>query len=71
MRLFKKDPPRLCPKCGEADGWSILTTEEPQSEMPQPVCRVRDPIGLSVTRRSERSKKILYHCDRCGFEKRY
>ena len=27
MALFKKDPPRACPKCGKADGWHILDNE--------------------------------------------
>ena len=27
MALFKKDPPRACPKCGKADGWHLLDTE--------------------------------------------
>ena len=27
MALFKKDPPKACPKCGKADGWHILGNE--------------------------------------------
>ncbi len=25
MALFKKDPPKACPKCGKADGWHITS----------------------------------------------
>ena len=27
MALFRKDPPKACPKCGKADGWHILNNE--------------------------------------------
>ena len=30
MKLFRKDPPAACPKCGKADGWRMLPIEMPQ-----------------------------------------
>ena len=29
MSLFKKTPPKACPKCGRADGWHINRSEAP------------------------------------------
>lgn len=71
MSLFKKNAPRVCPKCGEADGWNVLETDMPQLEARpmEPAIVFRDRIGLETRKTSH--KKLFYHCEKCGFEKAY
>ena len=78
MALFKKDPPKACPKCGKADGWRCMPSDMPQSmdANAAPVNAftanpVRGSIGASMTTRSRQSKRVRYHCDHCGFEKAF
>ena len=74
MRLFRKDPPSACPKCGKTDGWVHLPYEGPReqneylsvplSSAPVMTSRVSlGPTGKNV--------RLRYHCRNCGFEKAY
>ena len=74
MALFRKDPPKACPKCGKADGWRVLTAEASQDYVNQgsavnsfssaPIRNTFSPMG-------KKSSKLRYHCDSCGYEKAY
>ena len=79
MSLFKKEPPKACPKCGKADGWRLLTAESTHdyvnsvsavnSFSPAPA---RNTFGQNLAGSAGRkSPKVRYHCDNCGYEKAY
>ena len=77
MALFKKDPPKACPKCGKADGWRFMIDDTPLSNAanagmgnPFYLDHQRDPFAGG---HYEQSKIISYHycCDHCGYEKTY
>ena len=77
MSLFKKTPPKACPKCGRADGWHCVTDTLPQSNAsdaglgnPFYFDMQRDPNynGIGTSKPKER---IHYRCESCGYEKTY
>ena len=74
MRLFRKDPPPACPKCGRSDGWGHMpydgpggqseSVSAPLSSAPIMTSRVSmGPTGKNV--------RLRYHCSNCGYEKAY
>ena len=79
MKLFRKDPPAACPKCGKADGWRMLPIEMPQDYANQASAvnsfssaPIRNTFGQNLTgTMGKKSKKLRYHCDCCGYEKTY
>lgn len=78
MGLFKKDPPKACPKCGKAEGWRVLTeaqqtwTNQASAVNAFSSAPIRGSFGQNVTGTAGRkSEKLRYHCDSCGFEKAY
>ena len=80
MALFSsKKLPAVCPKCGKADGWRMLTSEAPQDYVntasavnPFASAPIRNTFGQNMTSTmGKKSKKLRYHCDNCGYEKTY
>ena len=78
MALFRKNPPKACPKCGRGDGWHCVLSDMPQSASANaaPVNSfssnpVRGSIGASLTGWKGQSKRLRYRCDHCGFEKSF
>lgn len=79
MSIFGKNPPQACPKCGKSDGWHVLISETPQSYVDTASAvnsfsgaPIRSTFGQAMTGNMEKkSRKLLYHCDNCGYEKRY
>ena len=77
MGLFSKSPPKVCPKCGKADGWRVLTSEpvsytgSSAAVNPFSPAPIRNSFGQNLTGMTGKSKRLLYHCDNCGYEKRY
>ncbi len=77
MALFKKDPPKACPKCGKADSWRCVIDDAPQSNAlnagmgndfyldveRDPFYARNDVPGITINYR--------YRCDHCGYEKTY
>jgi len=75
MALFKKDPPKACPKCGKEDGWRCVIDDTPLSTAVNAgmgndfyLDMQRDPL---YARHDESKKMIRYRCDHCGYEKTY
>ena len=78
MKLFKKDPPTACPKCGKSDGWRLVVSDTPLSAEvnaasvnPFSTAPIRGSFGQNLTGMRGRSKKLCYHCNNCGYEKSY
>ena len=80
MALFSsKKRPAVCPKCGKADGWRMLTSEAPQDYVntasavnPFASAPIRNTFGQNLAgTMGRKSQKIRYHCDNCGYEKTY
>ena len=79
MSIFKKEPPKVCPKCGKADGWHMLPIETSQDYVntasavnPFASEPIRKTFGQNMTSTmGKKSKKLRYHCDNCGYEKTY
>lgn len=76
MSLFSKKIPKACPKCGKADGWRCLPTETHESYVdasaavnPFSPAPIRGTFGQNLTGMKNKSKKLRYHCDYCGYEK--
>jgi predicted RNA-binding Zn-ribbon protein involved in translation (DUF1610 family) len=74
MSLFKKTPPKACPKCGRADGWHITRIEAPTTPTDgfyhASGATMRGPFGVQPGT-SSKPPKNRYQCDNCGFEKSY
>ncbi|MBO4888654.1 MAG: hypothetical protein J5589_10130 [Firmicutes bacterium] len=77
MRLFKKEPPKACPKCGEASGWRFVVEDVPvNSEMsasavnPFSTHSMRGSVGQSAAGAIGKTR-LLYRCENCGYEKKY
>lgn len=79
MSLFKKKLPKVCPKCGEEKGWSVVHDDPSHSAMdnyrsssfsaPNPVYGT---FGSAMTGRvNKRKNTIRFRCEKCGFEKEY
>ena len=77
MALFKKDPPKTCPKCG-ASSLRCMIADTPESAdlTSGPVNAYtpnlgRGAFGASLVSRKRKSERLTYHCDNCGFEQSY
>lgn len=77
MALFKKDPPKACPKCGKADGWHIRDNEGSAVDFGDRFRETLRPGGFSSNQftdmriQNNRTGVLTYHCDQCGYEKAY
>ncbi len=79
MSLFRKEPPKVCPKCGKEDGWHMLPIETTQDYVntssavnPFSSAPIRNTFGQNMTSTmGKKSKKLRYRCDNCGYEKEY
>ena len=75
MGIFKKNPPKACPKCGDSTGWTLVITEEPRYESsavnPFSSAPIRGSFGQNMTRSAGRYAKRRWRCANCGFEKIY
>ena len=79
MSIFKKVPPKACPKCGNADGWHLLTIDPSPSYVndaasvnPFSSAPIRNTFGQNLTRTAgKKGNSVRYHCDGCGYEKTY
>ncbi len=78
MSIFRKDPPKVCPKCGKGDGWRCLPAEPVQNNVTDAravntfsSAPIRGSFGMNLTRNAGQSKRLRYHCDNCGFEKAF
>lgn len=77
--MFKKDPPKACPKCGKADGWHMLQIDSAQDYTnaadavnPFSPAPIRNTFGQNMTgTMGKKSKKLRYSCDNCGYEQAY
>ena len=78
MRLFRKDPPAACPKCGKSDGWRCMPSDAFQSAAssaaavnPFSSAPIRNTFGQNMTGMRGRGKKLHYQCSNCGYGKDY
>jgi hypothetical protein len=77
MALFKKDPPKACPKCGKADGWGIRINEGSAVEFGDRFRETLRPGGFSSNQftdmriQNTRDSAVTYQCSHCGYEKSY
>ena len=78
MLFFKRTPPKVCPKCGQADAWRCVISDTPHSAAANaaPVNSfasnpARGSFGQSLTGWKGQSKRLRYRCDNCGYEKTY
>ena len=77
MGLFKKDPPKACPKCGKADGWHMRNNEGSAVDLGDRFREALRPGGFSSNQftdmriQKRRTSVITYQCDNCGYEKAY
>ncbi len=77
MALFKKDPPKACPKCGRSDGWRIQEDVGQSIEFGDRFSETLRPGGYKGNMFTEmriqnrRRNVVRYHCDHCGFEKSF
>ena len=74
MSLFKKTPPKACPKCGRADGWRIVSSEAPTTPTDgiyhASGASLRGPFGVAPNMKAQ-TRKVRYQCANCGFEKSF
>ena len=79
MRLFSKNAPTKCPKCGKSDGWRCVTDDTVQSNAanaglgnPFYLDSQRDPFYEATGNRQGPNKvRYRYLCDNCGYERTY
>ena len=79
MALFKKDPPKACPKCGKADGWHVQENESEAVEFGDRFRETLRPGGFSsnqftdmrIQNRRSAAAAVTYICDNCGCKKTY
>ena len=80
MRLFSKNAPTKCPKCGKSDGWRCVTDDTVQSNAanaglgnPFYLDSQRDPFYYEATWNWQAPNKVRYRylCDNCGYERTY
>lgn len=81
ISLFRKDPPKACPKCGKTDSWHLLLDheEEYQSYVTSASAvnsfssaPIRNTFGQNLTGTvGKKGRKLRYRCDSCGYEKAY
>ena len=77
--LFNREPPKACPKCGEAGGWRCVVDEGRPSAViasravnPFSPAPARNPFGQNMTdTMGQRKSKRCYRCENCGYEKRF
>ena len=76
FNIFRRKPPKVCPKCHRADGWRCTYGD---SEPGNLVNLMRDNLTPGGTSnifadsriQHTRRRVIKYHCSLCGFEKSY
>ena len=77
MKLFKTDPPKVCPKCGKANSWRFAPDDTPENHAetadlgnPYYLDSLRDPFFNNIGGPAPKTK-YRYCCDSCGYEKTY
>ncbi len=79
MALFKKEPPKACPKCGKADSWHVQDNESQAVEFGDRFRETLRPGGYSsnqftdmrIQGRRNAAVSLTYICDSCGYKKTY
>ena len=77
--FFKKNPPKVCPKCGDSAGWRCIIDDASSKEMDRVAEQssfygnpARGSFGQMTNRKIYSGKqKIRYRCDKCGYEGKY
>ena len=76
--FFKKNPPKVCPKCGNQASWRCIV-DDASKEMDRVAEQssfygnpARGSFGQMTNRKIYSGKqKIRYRCDKCGYEGKY